>query len=128
MVTSQVRPVRLVVVDPDPAVRDSIQAMAHTTRDLQIVAIATSGEELIRLLDHVTPDVVVLGTRLPGMSAFAATRELGQRSGGPAIILLATSPDEEEHGRAAGAVRVIPKDASRQALLAAIRAVVSPPL
>jgi CheY-like chemotaxis protein len=38
------------------------------------VLIATSGEAAIALLDHVTPDLILMDAIMPGMGGFEATR------------------------------------------------------
>jgi CheY-like chemotaxis protein len=62
----------VLVVDDTP---ESLRFLADTLEaEGMRVLIATSGEAAIALLDHVTPDLILMDAIMPGMGGFEATR------------------------------------------------------
>jgi DNA-binding NarL/FixJ family response regulator len=119
------RPVRILVVDDHPVVRDGLRLMLETQDSMKVVAEAASGEAaLVAFAEH-HPDVVVMDLRLPGMSGAQAAAAL-QRDHPHARVIILTSYGQEaeiEAALKAGARAYLRKDADRSELLTAIRTV-----
>jgi DNA-binding NarL/FixJ family response regulator len=119
------RPVRILVVDDHPVVRDGLRLMVETQDSMKVVAEAASGEAaLVAFAEHL-PDVVVMDLRLPGMSGAQAAAAL-QRDHPQAKVIILTSYGQEaeiEAALKAGARAFLRKDADRGQLLDAIRTV-----
>ncbi|HEX6738505.1 MAG TPA: response regulator transcription factor [Vicinamibacteria bacterium] len=119
------RPVRILVVDDHPVVRDGLRLMLETQHTMQVVAEASSGEEALKVYAQHQPDVVVMDLRLPGMSG-AQTAAALQREHPQARVIILTSYGQEaeiEAALKAGARAYLRKDADRSQLLDAIRTV-----
>ena len=68
------RPLRVLLVDDDADVLVMLQAML-TSRSLDVVGLATSGEDAEQVAVVIAPDVAVVDYMMPGMTGFeTATR------------------------------------------------------
>jgi len=120
-----VNPVRLLVVDDHPVVRDGLRLMLETQADMKVVGEAGSGEEAIEAFARHKPDVVVMDLRLPGMSGAQAAEAL-KRDYPHARIIILTSFGQDADIQAAlkaGVRAYLRKDVDRSELLNAIRTV-----
>ncbi len=63
---------------------------------LRVLGVASDGEEAVRLAEELTPDIVLMDVRMPGMDGVAAARILHERMPALKIIMLSTFPDEEQ--------------------------------
>jgi two-component system NarL family response regulator len=118
-------PVRLLVVDDHPVVRDGLRLMLETQADMKVVGEAGSGEEAIEAFAKHKPDVVVMDLRLPGMSGAQAAEAL-KRDYPHARIIILTSFGQDADIQAAlkaGVRAYLRKDVDRSELLNAIRTV-----
>lgn len=119
------KPIRVLVADDHPIVRQGLALLCATQPDIQVVAEAANGAEAIRLAEQYTPDVLVLDLIMPGTDGLTALQQVRQRQ--PATrILIFTSFAEEAHVTAAFAVGIEGfqlKDSTPKTLLNAIRAV-----
>ena len=89
------------------------------------VLIATDGESALRLVDRITPDLVLLDASMPGIDGFETCRRLKQtRSASHLPVIFMTGLTETEHvveGLASGGVDYVAKPIVMQELLARIR-------
>lgn len=115
-------PVRLLVVDDHPVVRAGIELLAHTHPAIAIAGYAPTGREGLRLAAEVAPDVILLDLRLPDMLAPEIVSALAVCAPRAKIVVFTAYPDHPAVRAAleAGAYGVLPKDASRTDLVAAI--------
>lgn len=118
-------PIRILVVDDHPIVRDGLVGIFSREPGLEIVGVASSGPEAIVVVEQTCPDVVLMDLRMPGGDGVEAIRELVRR-GNPARILVLTTYDTDHDILAAlgaGAHGYLLKDAQRADLVRAIREV-----
>ncbi|MBE0488381.1 MAG: response regulator [Halomonas sp.] len=115
-------PATLIVVDDDPEIRELLADYLgrHGYRAL----VAEDAEVLRRLLDHETPDLLIVDIMLPGDDGFTICREVRRRSEVP-IIMLTASADETDRilGLELGADDYLGKPFNPRELLARIKAV-----
>jgi DNA-binding NarL/FixJ family response regulator len=122
------KPVRIVVVDDQEAVRAGFAALLDTQSDLAVVGSAADGAAAVRLCREVRPELVLMDVRMPVVSGIQATREIlaeAGAEGGPRIIMLTTF-DLDEHvynALEAGASGFLLKDMAAERLFDAIRVV-----
>ena len=74
--------VRVVLADDQPLVRSGLRVLIADTPDLEVVGEAANGEEAVRLAREVSPDVVVMDIRMPGMDGIEATQPGHRGPGG----------------------------------------------
>jgi DNA-binding NarL/FixJ family response regulator len=117
-------PVKLLIVDDHPVVRDGLSAMFARDPEFEVLGEAADGAEAVRLALALAPDVILMDLRMPGMDGLTAITELGKR-GSTARVLVLTTYDTDSHvlpAIEAGATGYLLKDAPRAELLRAVRA------
>ena len=120
--------IKVLLVDDDALYSDGLSQILSLAGDIQVVGVASSSEEAFRVGRETRPDVVVIDADLPGEQCLEAMRRLAGLSGQfdqqPSFVCLAVYPDQHDAAVQAGAARFMPKDGTRQELVAAIRAAV----
>jgi DNA-binding NarL/FixJ family response regulator len=117
-------PIRLLIADDHPVVRDGLTGMFVADPDFSVVGEAADGSQALRLAEAVRPDVILMDLRMPGMDGVTAIAELARR-GNPARVLVLTTYDTDSYvlpAIEAGATGYLLKDAPRDELLRAVRA------
>ena len=116
----------IVLVDDHRVVTRSLQAYLESFDDLQVVGVASSGEEALDRVDEWQPDLVLQDLLLPGgIDGIETTRRLLARRPGVRVIALTALVDEPRMMAVlrAGALGYVRKDADPEVLLAAVRRV-----
>ena len=117
-------PIRLLIADDHPVVRDGLTGMFAADPDFSVVGEAADGSQALRVAEAVRPDVILMDLRMPGMDGVTAIAELARR-GNPARVLVLTTYDTDSYvlpAIEAGATGYLLKDAPRDELLRAVRA------
>jgi DNA-binding NarL/FixJ family response regulator len=117
-------PIRLLIADDHPVVRDGLSSMFARDPGFEVVGEAGDGAEAVRLAGDLRPDVILMDLRMPGMDGVTAIAELA-RQGTAARVLVLTTYDTDSHvlpAIEAGATGYLLKDAPRSELLRAVRA------
>lgn len=122
--------IRVVLVDDQELVRAGLAMVIDSQPDLRVVAQASSGPQVLRLLDQTSCHVVLMDVRMPGMdgieTAAALLAEAERRPGIPPRVVMLTTYDLDEYllrAIRAGASGFLLKNAPPEELLAAIRTV-----
>nr|WP_202501771.1 response regulator transcription factor [Streptomyces sp. SID5785] len=113
------------LVDDQPLVRSALRTLIGDTADLEVVGEAGDGAQAVARAAELTPDVVVMDIRMPGVDGIEATRRI-IASGQGARVLVLTTFDEDDYvygALRAGAAGFAVKDMPLDDLLAAIRIV-----
>jgi DNA-binding NarL/FixJ family response regulator len=121
------KPVRVVVADDQTVVREGIVMLLGLLPGLQVVGAAGDGEEAVRLVGELAPDVVLMDLRMPRCDGVEATRRVRAEYPGTQVVVLTTFGDDESLFPAlrAGARGYLTKDAGGEEILRAVRSVVS---
>lgn len=94
---------RILIVDDDPDVRDSMEAALESEGALTITA--ADGNEAIRLSNQERPDLVILDMMLPRRSGFLALERIKGREDSPVVIMV-TANEGKRHQEYAEAIGV----------------------
>jgi len=123
--TRPIPKIRLMLVDDHFVVRAGLAGSLGLEPDIEVVAECGSGEQAVEAFGRHQPDVVLMDWRLAGMSGVEATAAIRRQHAGARIVSFTIYEGEEDIARAveAGVSGYLPKSASRQEILAAIRAV-----
>ena len=115
--------IRVALVDDHSLVRMGLAAYFNTVADIQVVGEAGSGEEAVRMVDEVKPDVVLMDLIMPGMDGVEATRQVKRTHPSTQVIILTSYHDDEHIFPAirAGALSYVLKDIDPDELAEAIR-------
>jgi DNA-binding NarL/FixJ family response regulator len=118
-------PMRILLADDHPLFRHGLQTLLGASPDLEVVGEATTGEEAVRLAETLQPDLVLMDLRMPGTSGVEATRRILHTSPHIRVLVLTMFEDDASVFTAmrAGARGYVLKDAEKEDLLRAIRAV-----
>jgi DNA-binding NarL/FixJ family response regulator len=120
--TSEKRPVRIVVADDHPMFRYGLVAALAGADEVEVVGEAADGHELLALVDHTRPEVVLTDLAMPGLDGAAAARQILARYPGTGILVLTMHESDEALFSAlrAGARGYILKGADRTEILRAV--------
>jgi DNA-binding NarL/FixJ family response regulator len=117
--------ITVLIVDDQDLVREGLRMLLEAEPDLTVAGEAADGREALTRARHLDPDVILMDVRMPHMNGIEATTRLVQ-SGSRARVLILTTFDLDEyvyHALKAGASGFLLKDASREQLADAIRAI-----
>lgn len=117
-------PIRLLIVDDHPIMRDGLRGVFSGDPGFEVVGEAGDGAEAVQLAQRVDADVILMDLRMPTMSGVEAITRLRQL-GNPARVLVLTTYDTDRDvlpAVKAGATGYLLKDAPRDELIRAVRA------
>ena len=91
---------RILLIDDHPAYLDRARALLEAQEGVEVVGIAQSGEEAIRLCGVLRPDLVLVDYQMPGLNGIETTRALKVRD--PTLpVVIVTGYDYDEYRTAA---------------------------
>lgn len=118
---------QVVLADDHDLVRGGIQALIELLPDVEVMAEASSGEELLALLESVTPDLVITDIQMPGIDGLNAVSRI--RRTHPALPILVLSmydtADFVQRAVASGANGYLMKNAAPADLQHAVQAMLA---
>jgi DNA-binding NarL/FixJ family response regulator len=126
---SGTRPIRLLLVDDQPAVRRGLKMRFALEPDLEVAGEAGNVTEAISLACTLRPDVVLMDFEMSDTDGVAATEALHAAAPESAVVILTLRDDvaTQERARSAGAAAFVAKHQTEETLLAAIRRVADGP-
>ncbi len=118
-------PIRILVVDDHPVVRDGLIAMLSTQVDFEVIAQAGTGREAVQKAVSYQPDIILLDLEMPDMDGVEALELMSEHnSQARALVFTAFDTDERILGALrAGAQGYLLKGVPRDELFNAIRVV-----
>lgn len=117
--------IRLIVVDDQTLVRQGIISLVQLDIEIEVVAEAADGGDVVRLVQQFQPDLLLMDIRMPVVSGIDALRLLQQAQLRVPVIMLTTFDDHQQvlEAMLAGARGYLLKDVALDVLLQAIRTV-----
>lgn len=118
-------PIRVLVADDHPILREGVAAILSLQKDMEVAAEAETGAQAVQLYDDLRPDIVLMDLRMPGMNGVEAIEKIRRAHPEARIIVLTTYSGDAKALEAmrAGAAGFLLKSSLRRELLDAIRAV-----
>ncbi|HEU4349164.1 MAG TPA: response regulator transcription factor [Actinoplanes sp.] len=117
-------PVRVLLADDQALFREALATLLGVRDDIEVVGEAANGDEALRQVAEMAPDVVLMDLRMPVLDGIAATRRIRVEHPRTRVIALTTFDDDADVFAAlrAGAVGYLLKDVSSARLVEAVLA------
>jgi len=119
--------IRVLICDDQVVVCEGLRAILSTAPGIEVIGIANDGEEALKLVESLRPDLVLMDLKMPVMNGIEATRLIRQRFPDVKVLVLTTYDFDEWVFDAvrSGASGYLLKDTPRDALVSAIQGTVS---
>lgn len=116
---------RVLLVDDHAIVREGLRALLEEDTEISIVAEASNGNEATEMAVRLTPDLVLMDLKMPGLPAPDAIRVIRARSPSTHVLVLTSYVDDEQVQAvlSAGALGYVLKDVAKAELLRAMQTV-----
>jgi DNA-binding NarL/FixJ family response regulator len=107
----KVAPIRLLLVEDQVLVRESLRSVLETNPNFQLIGEACDGEEAIGYVERFQPHVVLMDINMPRMDGVAATRQIKAKHPTVAIVGITITADgyHQMAMRRAGAFEILSK-------------------
>lgn len=117
--------IKVLIVDDHTVVRDGLTTILEREKDFTVVGEAKNGLEAVDRARELRPDVILMDLRMPELDGVEAMRHIAAENSEVKFIVLTTYDSDEYifHAIEAGAKGYLLKDASRDDLFNAVRAV-----
>jgi DNA-binding NarL/FixJ family response regulator len=114
--------IQIAIADDHTMLREGLSQALDSIPDIEVIATAADGRELLTALETIRPDVILVDIEMPKLSGIGALRRMDE---GPLAIVVTMHADDDQRRKAAaaGAVGFLSKSAPLPDLAAAIRAV-----
>ncbi len=121
------RTIRIAVAGDYAMFREGLRVLLNACKDLSVVGQASTGEECLRLLAKLKPDILLLDWRMPRFDGREALGQINRRSLPTRVIALVDAKNNREVASAmrSGARGIVQKQSASQELIKIIRRVYS---
>jgi DNA-binding NarL/FixJ family response regulator len=112
-------PIRVLLVDDSLEFLEAVARFLSSDKRIELIGTTLSGQEVLRKVPDVKPDLILMDIAMPDISGLELTRRIKAQPDAPLVIIL-TLYDNNEYRSAAGAVQAdgfIPKSELGEQLL-----------
>lgn len=119
--------IKIIIADDQEIVCEGLKKILQSDPDIKVIGIANNGQQALDLVNHQTPDLVLMDLQMPIMNGVQAIRQLRKTHPDLPVIVLTTYMDDKWLFDAirAGATGYLLKDSPRQELIDAIKGTLS---
>ena len=103
------RPVEVLVVDDHDMFREALRDLVGAVPEFELVGEAQSGEAALDAVEALSPRMLIMDKRMPGMSGVEATRLLTARHPDLVVLLISLEAPDSELMRSCGAAAFLRK-------------------
>lgn len=120
-------PLKILIADDHPIFRRGLCDVIETDAGLHLVGQACNGEEALKLIDELRPDIAIFDVHMPKLSGLQAARKLIEQESPVKLVLLTMHEDEDLLNEALdlGILAYVLKENAVEDLLSAVRSVSS---
>lgn len=87
---------KVIIVDDEPTIKEGLKSLIPwESCGFQVVDTASNGKEALELLEHVTPDLMIVDIRMPGMSGLNLIETIRQTNNDTHFVILSGYADFE---------------------------------
>ena len=117
--------IRVAITEDHPQVRTALRLLLSVSKDVELIAETDNGQDAVKCVKTLQPDVLVMAVHLPEMDGFEATKQINTLPVPTRVILISVDEGNFISMQAAevGARGFVPKDDAAKHLLPAIKAV-----
>ena len=117
--------IRIVIAEDQRMVRGALASLVNLEPDMQVVGQASNGEDAVKLVQQLKPDICIMDIEMPGKSGLEAAEEL--KGSGCKVMILTTFARFGYFERAikAGAYGYLLKDSPSEELASSIRSIMA---
>ncbi|BAU64205.1 HlyD family secretion protein [Stanieria sp. NIES-3757] len=121
----QIDRIRILIVDDQKMIREGLKALINTEEDLDVVGTAEDGEDAIKQVESLQPNIVLMDMEMPGLDGMGATQVICEQFPHIKVLVLSTYDNQEYVARSlgAGAMGYLLKGTPAKELTEAIRSV-----
>lgn len=87
--------ITILLADDHGVLRAGLRALLDAEPDLEVVGEAETGEEALKKVKEISPDIVVMDLSMPGMGGMEATRRIAAMDNGTKVLVLTMHAEEE---------------------------------
>ena len=86
--------IRILITDDHGVIRAGLRALLDGIPELEVVGEASDGLEVLRKVEKLKPDIVLMDLSMPNMGGIEATRQLSQVEPGVRVLILTVHEDD----------------------------------
>lgn len=118
--------IRILLADDHALVRQSLRALLKKAQDMEIVGEAHDGQDAVKLVESLHPDLVIMDISMPRLDGISATRRIVEMDGDTHVLILSMHANDAlvKQSIRLGARGYLLKRTISEELLPAIRQVV----
>ena len=88
MAEEETEKLKTLIVDDEPLAVERMQVICSKIDELQVVGTASDGAQALRLVDALTPDLILLDMTMPEVDGMSVAKSLAKKAERPAVVFV----------------------------------------